>query len=106
MSYNCLDRHINTYKRNKVAFIWVSESGNEKVVTYYGLYKRVNAFARALLNLGIKRGDNVTIYLPMILEAPVAMLACARIGAVFNVVFSGFGEEALAQRINDSRSKQ
>ncbi|KJE49202.1 MULTISPECIES: acetate--CoA ligase [unclassified Acidiplasma] len=105
MSYNCLDRHINTYKRNKVAFIWVSESGNEKVVTYYGLYKRVNAFARALLNLGIKRGDNVTIYLPMILEAPVAMLACARIGAVFNVVFSGFGEEALAQRINDSRSK-
>ena len=68
-------------------------------------YKWVHAFAKALLNLGIKKGDGVTIYLPMILEAPIAMLACARIGAVFNVVFSGFGEEALAQRIDDSNSK-
>ena len=105
MSYNCLDRYIKTEKRNKVAFIWVSEKGDEKMVTYYGLYKRVNAFAKGLLNLGIRRGDKVTIYMPMILESPIAMLACARIGAVFNVVFSGFGEEALAQRINDSNSK-
>ncbi|WP_337859878.1 acetate--CoA ligase [Ferroplasma sp.] len=105
MSYNCLDRYAMTEKRNKVAYIWVPEKGEEKVITYFGLYRRVNAFAKALLNLGIKKGDGVTIYLPMILEAPIAMLACARIGAVFNVVFSGFGEEALAQRIDDSNSK-
>ena len=79
MSYNCLDRYANNEKRNKVAFIWVPEKGEEKVVTYYGLYRRVNAFAKALLNLGIKKGDGVTIYLPMILEAPIAMLACTRI---------------------------
>ncbi|WMT50846.1 MAG: acetate--CoA ligase [Ferroplasma sp.] len=105
MSYNCLDRYMGTEKRNKVAYIWIPEHGEEKVVTYFGLYRRVNAFAKALLDLGVKKGDGVTIYLPMILEAPIAMLACARIGAVFNVVFSGFGEEALAQRINDSNSK-
>ncbi len=105
MSYNCLDRYMNTERRNKVAYIWVPEHGEEKVITYFGLYRRVNSFARALLDLGVKKGDGVTIYLPMILEAPIAMLACARIGAVFNVVFSGFGEEALAQRINDSNSK-
>jgi acetyl-CoA synthetase len=105
MSYNCLDRYANNEKRNKVAYIWIPEEGEEKVITYFGLYRRVNAFAKSLLNLGIKKGDGVTIYLPMILEAPIAMLACARIGAVFNVVFSGFGEEALAQRIGDSNSK-
>ncbi len=105
MSYNCLDRYIGTEKKNKVAYIWVPEHGEEKVVTYFGLYKRVNAFARALLDMGVKKGDSVTIYLPMILETPIAMLACARIGAVFNVVFSGFGEEALAQRINDSGAR-
>ena len=105
MSYNCLDRYASNERRNKVAYIWVPEKGEEKVVTYYGLYRRVNAFAKALINLGIKKGDGVTIYLPMILEAPIAMLACTRIGAVFNVVFSGFGEEALAQRIDDSNSK-
>jgi len=105
LSYNCLDRYIKTEKRNKVAFIWISEKGDEKVITYFGLYRRVNAFAKGLLNLGVRKGDKVTIYLPMILEAPIAMLACARIGAVFNVVFSGFGEEALAQRIDDSNSK-
>ncbi len=105
MSYNCLDRHIKTEKRNKVAFIWISEKGDEKAITYFGLYRRVNALARGLLNMGIKKGDRITIYLPMILEAPIAMLACARIGAIFNVVFSGFGAEALAQRISDSNSK-
>ncbi len=105
MSYNCLDRYINNEKRNKVAYIWIPEHGEEKVITYFGLYRRVNALAKALLNLGVKKGDGVTIYLPMILEAPIAMLACARIGAVFNVVFSGFGEEALAQRIDDSGSR-
>lgn len=105
MSYNCLDRYVNNEKRNKVAFIWIPETGEEKVITYFGLYRRVNALAKALLNLGVKKGDGVTIYLPMILEAPIAMLACTRIGAVFNVVFSGFGEEALAQRIDDSGSR-
>jgi acetyl-CoA synthetase len=105
VSYNCLDRYVNNEKRNKVAFIWVSEKGDEKIVTYYGLYKRVNAFARGLLNMGLRKGDTVTLYLPMILEAPIAMLACARIGVLFTFVFSGFGAEALAQRINDSKSK-
>ncbi|MEM0140148.1 MAG: acetate--CoA ligase [Ferroplasma sp.] len=105
MSYNCLDRHINNEKRNKAAIIWVAEDGREKIITYFGLYKRVNAFARTLLNMGISKGDRITIYLPMIIEAPIAMLACSRIGAVFNYVFSGFGAEALAERIKDSGSK-
>ncbi len=104
-SYNALDRHIKHGKRNKAAYIWVAENGDEKIITYDGLYRRVNIFAKALLDLGIKRGDKIVIYLPMILEAPVAMLAAARIGAVFSFVFAGFGAGALAERINDSKAK-
>ena len=102
LSHNCLDRHISGPKRNQAAYIWIAEDGSEKMVTYEGLYRRVNSFARSLINLGIRKGDRVMIYLPMILEAPVAMLACARIGAVFSFVFAGFGASALAGRINDS----
>ncbi|HLH86469.1 MAG TPA: acetate--CoA ligase [Thermoplasmataceae archaeon] len=104
-SYNALDRHLKRNRRNKAAYIWVGEDGEEKIVTYDGLYRRVNNFAKALLDLGIQRGDRIVIYLPMILEAPVAMLAAARIGAVFSFVFAGFGAGALAERINDSRAK-
>lgn len=104
-SYNALDRHIQTGKRNKVAFIWVAENGDEKIVSYDGLYYRVNKFAKALLDLGIKKGDRIIIYLPMILEAPIAMLAASRIGAAFSFVFAGFGPSAIAERINDSKAK-
>ena len=80
VSYNALDRHVRSHRRNKAAYIWVGESGTEKIVTYHGLLKRVNAFAKALLDAGLKKGDRIAIYLPMIIEAPVAMLAAARIG--------------------------
>ncbi len=104
MSYNCIDRHIEQHRRNKAAYIWIGENGDEKIVTYDGLFRRVNNFAKALQNLGVKKGDRIVIYLPMILEAPVAMLAAARIGAVFSFVFAGFGAGALAERINDSKA--
>ncbi len=105
VSYNALDRHLTKNRRNKAAYIWVSENDEEKIVTYDGLYTRVNSFAKALLDQGIKKGDRIIMYLPMILEAPVAMLAAARIGAVFSFVFAGFGAGALAERINDSKAK-
>ena len=104
-SYNALDRHLLHGRRNKAAYIWIAENGDEKIVTYDGLYRRVNNFARALIDLGMKKGDRVIIYLPMILEAPVAMLAAARLGIVFSFVFAGFGAGALAERINDSGAK-
>lgn len=105
VSYNALDRHVKSHRRNKAAFIWVGESGAEKIVTYHGLLKRVNAFAKALIDAGIKKGDRIAIYLPMIIEAPVAMLAAARIGAPFTLVFSGFGANSLAERIRDCGAK-
>jgi acetyl-CoA synthetase len=105
ISYNALDRHVNSYRRNKAAIIWIGEKGEEKIVTYHGLLKRVNAFALALKDAGVNKGDTLIIYLPMIIEAPVAMLAAARIGAVFSVVFSGFGSKALSERIKDCGAK-
>ncbi|MBV9178342.1 MAG: AMP-binding protein, partial [Nitrososphaeraceae archaeon] len=104
-SVNCLDRHIKSDVKNKVAIIWEGESGEYRSVTYYELYRSVNKFANALKNLGIKKGDRVTIYLPMIPELPIAMLACSRIGAIHVVVFSGFSVQALSDRINNSKSK-
>ena len=105
VSYNALDRHVQGNRRNKAAYIWVAENGDEKIITYDGLYQRVNSFAKSLMDLGIKKGDRIIIYLPMILEAPVAMLAAARIGAVFSFVFAGFGAGALAERMSDSKAK-
>ncbi|WP_393971101.1 acetate--CoA ligase [Oxyplasma meridianum] len=105
VSYNALDRHVKMHRRNKAAYIWVAENGEEKIVTYDGLLRRVNNFARSLIDLGMKKGDRIIIYLPMILEAPVAMLACARIGVVFSFVFAGYGAGALADRIKDSGAK-
>ena len=105
VSVNCLDRHVNAGAGDKVAYYWEGEPGDRKVITYYDLYIEVNRAANALLELGVRRGDRVDIYMPMIPELPVAMLACARIGAPHTVVFGGFSAEALADRINDSQAK-
>ena len=105
VSYNCLDRHLLDATRNKVAIYWEGEPGDRKVMSYQDLYFEVNRLASALKQMGIEKGDKVTIYLPMIPELPISMLACARIGAPFNVVFSGFSGKALSDRMNDSESK-
>jgi acetyl-CoA synthetase len=103
--YNCLDRHLDTHRKNKAALIWEGEPGDVRVMTYFGLWRRVRKFAQALRKLGVKKGDRVAIYLPMIPEAAISMLACARIGAIHSVVFGGFSPEALAGRINDADAK-
>lgn len=104
-SFNCLDRHIKNGLRNKAAIIWEGEPGEKRTLTYWDLYREVNKFASALKKLGIKKGDRVAIYLPMIPELVIAMLACARIGAIHSVVFAGFSPEALKDRINDAQAK-
>src|SRR5687768_7030170 len=101
-SANCLDRHIRGPRRNKAAIIWEGEPGERRVLTYWELSREVGRCANALKRLGVRRGDRVAIYLPMVPEAAVAMLACARIGAVHSVVFGGFSSEALRDRINDA----
>jgi acetyl-CoA synthetase len=103
--HNALDRHIKTYRKNKVAYIFEGEPGEVEYWSYYKLYKEVNKLANALKKLGVKRGDRVTIYLPMIPQLPVAMLACAKIGAIHSVVFSGFSAQALKDRIQDAEAK-
>ncbi|MFQ3573068.1 MAG: acetate--CoA ligase [Thermodesulfovibrionales bacterium] len=105
VSYNCLDRYINTPTRNKAAIIWEADDGSYKTYTYQQLYYEVNKFANVLKKLGIKKGDRVTIYLPMIPELPISMLACARIGAIHSVVFGGFSAQALKDRIQDCKPK-
>ena len=102
VAYNCLDRHLDTAVADKVAFYWEGDSpGSERVITYRQLWEDVTKFANVLKKHGVKNGDRVTIYLPMIPELPVAMLACARIGAIHSVVFGGFSAEALRDRILD-----
>ena len=101
-SVNCLDRHITTARRNKAALIWEGEPGERRTLTYWDLYREVNKFASVLKKLGVRRGDRVAIYMPMIPEVAVAMLACARIGAAHSVVFGGFSAESLRDRINDA----
>ena len=105
VSYNCLDRHVKTWRRNKAALIWEGEPGEERVLTYADLYREVNKFANVMKKLGIRKGDRVTIYMPMVPELPIALLACARIGAPHSVVFGGFSSESLRDRINDAQSK-
>src|ERR1700687_4663395 len=104
-SYNCLDRHLTGARRNKVALIWEGEPGDTRVLTYQMLADEVGRCANALKNLGVKDGDRVAIYMPMVPEAAIAMLACARIGAIHSVIFGGFSSEALADRINDAEAK-
>ena len=103
--YNCVDRHILAGQRNKAALVWEGEPGDSRVMTYGDLYREVNLFANALKGLGVSKGDRVAIYMPMIPEAVVAMLACARIGAIHSVVFGGFSAESLRDRINDAQAK-
>ncbi len=105
LSYNALDRHIKTWRKNKAAIIWEGEPGDTRVLTYYQLWKEVNRFANVLRDLGVKKGDRVTIYMPMVPEAAIAMLATVRIGAIHSVVFSGFSVQGLAERINDAQAK-
>ena len=105
VSYNCLDRHLKTWRKNKAALIWEGDIGDSKTLTYQQLYHQVCKFANVLKKHGIKKGDRVTIYLPMILELPIAMLACARIGAIHSVVFGGFSADALRDRMLDCKTK-
>ncbi len=104
-SSNCVDRHIRTARRNKAAIIWEGEPGDRRTLTYFDLYRQVSAFANVLKSLGVGRGDRVAIYLPLIPELPISMLACARIGAVHSVVFGGFSAESLRDRINDAKAR-
>src|SRR2546425_2753088 len=105
IAYNCLDRHVKAGRRTKAAIIWEGEPGDERVLTYGDVLREVSKFANVLKSLGVKRGDRVTIYMPMIPELPIAMLACARIGAPHTVVFGGVSAEALRDRINDAQAK-
>ncbi|MFI5207211.1 MAG: acetate--CoA ligase [Gemmatimonadales bacterium] len=102
VSVNCLDRHVATSRRNKAALIWEGEPGDRRTITYHELHREVNQFANVLRKLGVKRGDRVAIYMPLIPEVAVAMLACTRIGAAHSVVFGGFSAESLSDRINDA----
>src|SRR5574340_45221 len=104
VSYNCLDRFINTPVRNKAAIIWEGDDGSYKTYTYQQLYYEVNRFANVLKKHGIKKGDRVTIYLPMLPELAISMLACARIGAIHSIVFGGFSSKSLMDRIQDCQS--
>ena len=103
VAVNCVDRHVRTARRNKAAIIWEGEPGDRRTLTYFDLYREVNAFAHVLHGLGVKHGDRVAIYMPLIPELAIAMLACARIGAIHSVVFGGFSAESLRDRINDSQ---
>ena len=105
---SCLDRHVlvnGTTRRNKAALIWEGEPGDRRVLTYYDLFRQVNKFANVLKKFGVGKGDVVAIYLPMIPELVVSVLACARIGAIHSVVFGGFSPESLRDRINDAQAK-
>jgi acetyl-CoA synthetase len=103
-SVNCLDRHVRTSRRNTAALIWEGEPGDRRTLTYWDLYRQVCQCANVLKSLGVGKGDRVAIYLPLIPELAIAMLACARIGAVHSVVFGGFSAEALRDRINDAQA--
>jgi acetyl-CoA synthetase len=105
ISYNCLDVHVKTYRRNKLAFIWEGENGDFRALSYFALRRETCRFANVLKSLGVHKGDRVTIYMGRIPEIAIAMLACARIGAVHSVVYGGFSVEALHERLEDSQSK-
>jgi len=104
-SVNCVDRHARTARRNKAAIIWEGEPGERRTLTYWDLFRQVSQFANVLKSLGVKRGDRVAIYMPLVPELAIAMLGCARIGAAHSVVFGGFSAESLRDRINDAQCK-
>ncbi|HEC61582.1 MAG TPA: acetate--CoA ligase [bacterium] len=103
--HNAIDRHLKTNRKNKLALIWVGEPGDERTFSYFSLNRIVSKFANVLKSMGVKKGDIVTIYLPRLPEQVIAMLACAKIGAVHSVVYGGFSVEALAERIEDAQSR-
>ena len=105
ITYNCLDRHLTTWRKNKAALIWEGEPGDSRTLTYAQLHREVSQMANVLKDLGVQKGDRVGIYMPMIPEAAIAMLACARIGAPHSVVFGGFSSEALKSRLQDAEAK-
>jgi acetyl-CoA synthetase len=104
-SVNCVDRHLRGARRNKAAIIWEGEPGDRRTLTYFDLHREVSTFANVLKSLGARKGDRVAIYMPLVPELAIAMLACARIGAVHSVVFGGFSAESLRDRINDAQAK-
>jgi acetyl-CoA synthetase len=104
-SVNCIDRHVHTARRNKAAIIWEGEPGDKRTLTYFDLQREVSKFANVLKSLGTNKGDRVAIYMPLVPELAIAMLACARIGAVHSVVFGGFSAESLRDRINDAQAR-
>ncbi|MBN9418728.1 MAG: acetate--CoA ligase [Candidatus Eremiobacteraeota bacterium] len=103
--HNCLDRHLKTWRRNKLALIWESETGESRTYSYFALHREVTRFANVLKSLGVHKGDRVTIYMPRIPEQLMAILACARIGAIHSVIFGGFSVDALHERIQDAESR-
>ncbi|MDE3057752.1 MAG: acetate--CoA ligase [Bacteroidota bacterium] len=105
VSYNCLDRHLTTWRKNKAAIIWEGEPGDTRTLTYADVHREVCKFANVLKSLGIEKGDRVVIYMPMIPELPIAMLACARIGAPHSIIFGGFSSQAIVDRVNDAQAK-
>jgi acetyl-CoA synthetase len=105
VSYNCLDRHLDNWRKNKAAIIWEGEPGDTRVLRYQDLHREVCRFANVLKQLGVESGDRVTLYMPMIPELAIAMLACTRIGAVHSIIFGGFSAEAVADRNNDAQAK-
>ena len=104
-SYNCIDRHLTTWRKNKAAIIWEGEPGDTRVLTYQDLHREVCKFANVLKKLGVTTGDRVTLYMPMLPELAIAMLACARIGATHSIIFGGFSADAVADRNNDAQAK-
>lgn len=104
-AYNCVDRHTKTWRKNKAAIIWEGEPGDMRTLTYNELHIEVCKFANSLIDLGVHKGDRVTIYMPMVPELAIAVLACARIGATHSVIFGGFSSEAIADRNNDAKAK-
>jgi len=105
VSHNCIDRHLSGWRKNKAAIIWEGEPGDERVLTFQDLHREVQKFSNVLKGLGIEKGDRVAIYMGMVPELPIAMLACARIGAIHSVIFGGFSSEALKDRINDAEAR-
>lgn len=105
VAYNCLDRHLETWRKNKAAFIWEGEPGEVRTITYQQLHTEVCKFANVLKKLGVVKGDRIALYMPLIPELAIAMLACARIGAIHSVIFGGFSADAIRDRVNDGGCK-
>ena len=105
ISHNCLDRHLSSWRKNKAAIIWEGEPGETRTLTYQQLFSQVCKFSNVLKTLGVKKGDRIAIYMPLVPELAIAMLACARIGAVHSIIFGGFSSQAIVDRINDAQAK-